>query len=78
MDLKCPICKTEFPREPRAKSFPFCCSRCKMLDLGNWFNGEYVLSRPIDPETDSEAMEQYIRHAEQHGLNPAGTDSEDH
>ncbi len=28
-----------------------------MLDLGSWLNEEYVLSRPIDPERDREAIE---------------------
>lgn len=27
-----------------------------MVDLGNWFGESYVLSRPIDPEADAEAV----------------------
>jgi len=64
MDLTCPICKKSFPREPRQKSYPFCSGRCKMVDLGNWFEGAYVISRPIDPESDAEALEEYLREAE--------------
>jgi len=23
---------------------PFCCKRCKLIDLGRWFDGSYVIS----------------------------------
>ena len=66
MASTCPTCKKSVEsQEPPAKSFPFCSSRCKMVDLGNWFAGEYVLSRPLDPEQDSEAVEEFIRAAEE-------------
>ena len=26
---------------------PFCSERCKLADLGKWFNGEYSISQPI-------------------------------
>ncbi len=31
-----------------------------MADLGRWFGGEYVLSRPVNPETDREAFEALV------------------
>ncbi|MFT7622415.1 MAG: endogenous inhibitor of DNA gyrase (YacG/DUF329 family) [Myxococcota bacterium] len=59
-DLTCSHCKKSVtPREQNA-SFPFCSNRCKMVDLGNWFNGGYALSRPIDPEQDSEVLAEYL------------------
>jgi len=38
---KCPICDAAV--KPRAANpcFPFCTSRCKMIDLGKWVNEEY-------------------------------------
>ncbi len=37
----CPICRK--PAAPRAenRAFPFCCDRCKLLDLGKWLGEEY-------------------------------------
>jgi endogenous inhibitor of DNA gyrase (YacG/DUF329 family) len=35
----CPICKKELSE--RAKNFPFCSPRCKLIDAGNWFEGSY-------------------------------------
>jgi len=33
--------------------FPFCSGRCRLIDLGKWASGGYVISSPQnDPETD--------------------------
>lgn len=33
------------------ESFPFCSDRCRLIDLGKWASGGYVISTPItDPE----------------------------
>lgn len=34
MAYRCPQCKKQFAE--RGPSFPFCCERCKTLDLGAW------------------------------------------
>lgn len=32
--------------------FPFCSERCRVIDLGKWASGGYVISSPLnDPET---------------------------
>lgn len=32
--------------------FPFCSERCRLIDLGKWASGGYVISSAIsDPET---------------------------
>lgn len=33
---------------------PFCSARCKLLDLGNWFDGAYRVSEPIDALSDGD------------------------
>jgi hypothetical protein len=47
--LRCPTC-----REPVLRTdadFPFCSERCRLIDLGRWASGTYVVSTPIvDPE----------------------------
>jgi endogenous inhibitor of DNA gyrase (YacG/DUF329 family) len=37
----CPICKS--PAAPRGENaaFPFCCERCRLIDLGRWLGEEY-------------------------------------
>ena len=56
----CPICRKEIMREN--PEFPFCSERCRLIDLGNWASGKYVISRPLsqterapeDPDKDEE------------------------
>lgn len=45
--MKCPICKK--PVALTDPFLPFCSERCKLLDLGNWATGKYVISTPIKP-----------------------------
>lgn len=60
----CPVCKK--PAAPLAanRGFPFCSPRCKLLDLGKWFDegyrvpgppagdGEEAGERPASPDED--------------------------
>ena len=46
----CPICGKSFERT-RA-TYPFCSERCRLVDLNRWFNGQYQISRPYDPQQD--------------------------
>ncbi len=47
--LFCPTCrKVVLATDP---DFPFCSDRCRILDLGKWASGGYVISSPIhDPD----------------------------
>jgi uncharacterized protein len=47
--LKCPICKK--PVASSAAEFPFCSERCRLIDLGKWASGQYVVSEPLQ-DTD--------------------------
>jgi uncharacterized protein len=53
--MKCPICKKNevAPGDP---DFPFCSERCRIIDLGNWASGKYVISTPApaEPEEDEQ------------------------
>ncbi|MDR3763755.1 MAG: DNA gyrase inhibitor YacG [Acidobacteriota bacterium] len=51
--LRCPTCrKIVLATEP---AFPFCCERCRTIDLGKWISGGYVISSPVnDPESGGE------------------------
>lgn len=50
--MKCPICNK--PVEMDDPYMPFCSERCKLIDLGNWASGKYVISMPIDPEASAD------------------------
>jgi endogenous inhibitor of DNA gyrase (YacG/DUF329 family) len=42
--------------DPEHKRFwPFCSERCKMAELGMWFQDRYVVSRPVDEVADDAA-----------------------
>jgi len=45
LKLHCPICKKEVLS--KAEDFPFCSERCRIIDLGKWASGGYVVSSPV-------------------------------
>jgi len=45
--MTCPICRKEINREN--PQYPFCSERCRLIDLGNWASGKYVISTPLTP-----------------------------
>ena len=48
---RCPICEEPLPEPPEDTSRPFCSKRCKQLDLGKWFGGEYAIAgEPAHPD----------------------------
>ena len=47
--LRCPTCRVLVLQT--AEDFPFCSNRCRVIDLGKWASGGYVISTKInDPE----------------------------
>ncbi len=58
--LKCPICKKSaaaMSADPAIKSpFPFCSDRCRLIDLGRWFDGAYQV-----PSDDDDLDESNVR-----------------
>jgi hypothetical protein len=45
LKLNCPICKK--PADKNNPDFPFCSDRCRLIDLGKWASGAYVISSPV-------------------------------
>jgi len=45
LKLRCPTCKN--PVKSSDAEFPFCSARCRLIDLGKWANGQYVISSPV-------------------------------
>ncbi len=54
--MKCPTCGSTLPPPkkgaPLPSTYPFCSVRCKMIDLGHWFNEDYRVSRPLEEDED--------------------------
>ena len=66
VSLRCPTCKKIVLRGDA--EFPFCCDRCRVIDLGKWASGAYKISVPIlDPGEieDAEQREANKRKMEQ-------------
>jgi endogenous inhibitor of DNA gyrase (YacG/DUF329 family) len=58
--LRCPTCRTLVLRSD--PNFPFCSERCRVIDLGKWASGGYVISTPInDPEMLENIAEQQTK-----------------
>lgn len=62
---RCPICSRVFEVQALGDlpSFPFCCERCRLVDLGRWIDGSYALPdkanpppSPPDPAADDEDL----------------------
>jgi len=57
----CPTCGKPISSN-RAESlpyFPFCSERCKLIDLGQWFDGGYAIpcDTPSQPTQDQEGQD---------------------
>jgi endogenous inhibitor of DNA gyrase (YacG/DUF329 family) len=48
--LLCALCK-KVEVHAQDPEFPFCSERCRLIDLGNWASGRYVVSSPL-PDAD--------------------------
>jgi len=50
--VQCPTCKARVKKT--GPDFPFCSERCRLIDLGKWASGAYVISSPL-PDTGDQA-----------------------
>jgi uncharacterized protein len=51
LKLRCPSCKKEVRRTDA--EFPFCSDRCRLIDLGKWASGAYVITSPVNDADES-------------------------
>ena len=47
--VKCPTCRKKGPWF-KEKYGPFCSRRCKLVDLGQWFDEENKITEPLRPD----------------------------
>lgn len=48
----CPICKKARPPREQNKAYPFCSSRCQLIDLGHWLDGDYKIADDVGEHSD--------------------------
>ncbi|MDY0169106.1 MAG: DNA gyrase inhibitor YacG [Thermoguttaceae bacterium] len=51
--LHCPTCGRRFA-EDQSSALPFCCERCRLVDLGRWLDEQNRLPLEPDPEVPDE------------------------
>ena len=60
--VACPRCGTTAPFGPENKWRPFCSERCRLIDLGKWASGAYVISSPVQ---DGDSVEDFSRESDE-------------
>ena len=50
MTRRCPVCRQPAAERGSNRAFPFCSDRCRLLDLGKWFDGQYRIAGPAAEE----------------------------
>lgn len=57
---KCPNCGERFEYSTQNPNRPFCSERCKLVDLGQWFDGSHHIAGPeMDDESIREVRDDY-------------------
>ena len=58
--IRCPTCRK--PVTIAEGEFPFCSERCRFVDLGRWFSGDYKVSRAHypSPERDDDIPPEFL------------------
>ncbi len=49
LQVLCPTCRKRGPWL-EGKWKPFCSDRCRLIDLGAWFEGKNAISEPLRPD----------------------------
>ena len=51
----CPFCGKQFDPQ-HSPAMPFCSNRCRLLDLGRWFDERYGLQSESEDEVEGPEM----------------------
>lgn len=53
LKVKCPTCHRDVEWSKDSPWRPFCSERCKLIDLGAWANGDYVIAgKPVEADDE--------------------------
>ncbi len=58
----CPSCSK--PVEKGHETFPFCCQRCRAVDLGSWLGEAYRVAGPPPAELEDAVIQQLLEGSE--------------
>jgi len=50
--VRCPTCNRPVEWSEASPFRPFCSERCRLIDLGEWFNEERRISEPTDAPSE--------------------------
>ena len=50
--VKCPTCGVAVEWTEAQRWRPFCSERCRLIDLGKWASGQYVITSPVQDISD--------------------------
>jgi uncharacterized protein len=53
-EVSCPNCGKPVAWSPESPWRPFCSERCKLIDLGAWFNEEHAIPGEDEPDGDQD------------------------
>jgi uncharacterized protein len=56
LTVTCPTCKNTVRWSDESKFRPFCCERCKLIDLGDWAAENHKISQPLQGTDLTEDM----------------------
>ena len=62
LEVGCPTCGKKVVRSPQVKAsfFPFCCERCKLIDLGKWLSEGHRIEEAM-PSADETCQRTHKR-----------------
>ena len=66
MGRTCPVCGDRVSERKRPPTYPFCSSRCRTVDLGNWLTERYRFSELVS-ESDGIDADTPVEEAEEDG-----------
>ncbi len=58
--VRCPTCGGDSVYAPNNPFRPFCCERCKQIDLGAWASEQFTV--PADTRTNDDLTDPVPRH----------------
>ncbi len=66
LTVTCPKCQKKF--DYYSSEFrPFCCEKCRMIDLGHWLNESYTVPASKISLEEAEQLERIIHEKEDQG-----------
>ena len=52
--VPCPSCGKSVPWKPESRWRPFCSERCRLIDLGEWFDEQHRIPEAHDGYSDDD------------------------